>query len=277
MVERCEFIRATLHRVFGAPKPSSAPRKHAVDTDTGITAFLKTHCFPRRLTSVPGAPGAAEMDPKALGTLIHDQLAMWAPSTRNAPVDPAESARIRASFLPQTRALIEHFETRRFILLTANLVVHDPNLHYDTPIDLLALDTAYLQSNLVRLLLVEIKTTRRKAATHGGTRCIDPIAQHLAHETPEAYAITQATLPAIRMNEVLGAHQTLFRERGFSVHVLPYVVFLRMGARGILTVDEYVAPVAMQTVAFRDALVQHVGREAESESEPVASKVRKYR
>lgn len=256
MVERCEFIRATLHRIFGAPAPSSAPRRHGTGADTGITAFLKTYCFPRRLASVRGASGPAEVDPKALGTLIHDQLALWAPSTRSAPVDPAESARVRASLLPQTRALIEHFERRRFILLTANLVVRDPRLRYDTPIDLLALDVTHLQSSLVRLLLVEIKTTRRAAATGpAGTRCIAQIAPHLPYETPEAYAITQATLPAIRMNEVLDAHQSVFRERGFSVHVLPYVVFLRMGDRGALTVQEYVAPLAMQTVSFRDSLV----------------------
>jgi len=254
MVERCEFIRTVLHDIFGAPVLSSAPRKRERETDSGITAFLKTYCFPRRLTSAKGASGQSAIDPKALGTVIHGQLAMWAPAIRSRPIDAKESARVRASFLPQTRAIIEHFERKRFILLTANLVVSDPMLRYDTPIDLLALDVAHLQTNLVRLLLVEIKTTRRRPC-NGGTRCVEPISHHLTYETAENYAILQATLPSIRMNEVLQQHQSRFVERGFKVHVLPYIVFLRMGDNDALSINEYVAPPAMQTVDFRNALV----------------------
>ncbi len=253
-----------LHEIFGAPVLSSAPRKHARETDSGITAFLKTYCFPRRLTSAKGASGRSAIDPKALGTVIHDQLALWAPAIRPRPIDAAESERVRASFLPQTRAIIEHFERKRFILLTANLVVSDPALCYDTPIDLLALDVAHLQTNLVRLLLVEIKTTRRRPCD-GGTRCIEPIARHLTYETAENYAIVQATLPAIRMNELLQQYQSRFLDRGFKVHVLPYIVFLRMGDNDGLSINEYVAPPAMQTVAFRNSLVPLVAATSRDE------------
>lgn len=252
MVERCRFLLEVLHRVFGKPVLSSRPRKHAREEDSGITAFLKTYCFQRRLNSAKGASGAAEMDPKALGTIIHDQLALWAPKMRGT-ITAEESARIRASFLPQTRAVIEHFEKRKFILLTANLLVSDPILCYDTPIDLLAVDAAHLDSKLVRLLLVELKTTRRRACD-GGNRCLYPISQHLTYETPENYARMQAALPAIRMNEVLAAHQAAFRERGFTVCVLPYIVFLRMGDENSLSINEYVVPVDMQTIALRDSL-----------------------
>lgn len=258
MTERCRLILEVLHRVFGAPILSSRPRKHAREEDTGITAFLKTYCFTRRLTSRQGASGVSEMDPKALGTLIHDQLAMWAPKMRTS-IAVEESIRIRASFLPQTRALIDHFERKRFVLLTANLMVADPTLCYDTPIDLLAVDASHLESKLIRLLLVELKTTRRRAYD-GGNVCPLPIASYLKYETPENYARLQATLPAIRMNEVLTAYQSTFRERGFTVCVIPYIVFLRMGDWDTITIDEYVAPVDMQTTAFRDSLGVFVAR-----------------
>lgn len=252
-IDRCRLINDVLHRVFGAPVHSSQPRKHAREEDSGITAFLKTYCFTRRLNSAKGASGTSEMDPKALGTIIHDQLALWAPKTRTT-IRAEESARIRSSFLPQTRKIIEHFESKRFILLTANLLISEPTLCYDTPIDLLAVDASHLESKMVRLLLVELKTTRRRACD-GGNACVDPIGRHLRYETAENYARMQATLPAIRMNEVLTAHQHFFQEKGFTVHVIPYIVFLRMGDRDSLTIDEYVAPLEMQTTAFRNSLV----------------------
>ena len=251
-VDRCYLINQLLHRVFGAPIASSQPRKHAREEDSGITKFLKQYCFTRRLNSAKGGSGVSDMDPKALGTVIHDQLALWAPKTRVA-ISEEESARIRASFLPQTRAIIEHFEKKGFAMLTANLLVADPTLCYDTPIDLLAVDTKYIESKMVRLLLVELKTTRRRACD-GGNCCVDPIARHLKYETPENYARMQAALPAVRMNEVLVKHQSFFQERGFSVHVIPYVVFLRMGDHDSLQVNEYVVPLEMQTIAFRNSL-----------------------
>lgn len=220
----------------------------------GMHRFLGQVFLSTAITGMYGG-GSGSVDPKAFGTVFHDQVAGWT-AWRPSAAFPTLAKYIEGC-LPQVRQLIAHFQRQGYVGIGANVVVADPLLNYATPVDILLAPAAPVSTKLDFIYLVELKTTHTlKRARAQPT--LHPISQHLECETPETFASMQAVLPCIRLNELIAADPILATAT-VGIRVVPLVVVVRMDAHQVVTaIEEVVVPLGMQTTAFRDELHAHL-------------------
>lgn len=243
-IERINGIVGHLQRLF----PLDNTGRYKDSGTLGIHRFLK-QIF---LTDPHGRynEGSGNIDPKAFGTVFHGQIAGWTNWTPSPSVPTYEA--FLATCTPQVRQLITYFGEKGYVGIASNRVIADPALNYSTPVDILMVPTTG-SSEIDFVLLVELKTTHTLFRP-GHVRFLYPLSEYMAFETPEAFASLQAALPAIRMNEVIGADPILKAEKR-KIIVLPLVVMVRMNNTQTITkIEEHVVPLPIQKVAFRDLL-----------------------
>lgn len=244
-VRKIESIQQHILRMF----PLNNSRRYKGKDVLGMHRFI-SQVLATEVTGIRNE-GSGSIDPKAFGTLVHDQVAAW---TAWTPTPRAPTLRdFTAQCMPQVRQLISFFQEKRYVGIGANVVVADPLLNYATPVDILMVPIDIPKGDTEFAYLVELKTThtlQRKRARP----CLYPISQYLECETPETFASLQATLPCIRMNEIISADVTC-QNANLKLRIVPLVVVVRMDSHQTITnIEEFVVPLGMQTTAFRNQL-----------------------